>query len=253
MKGESGYEGSNINVDSSFVSRDDDDYHLNSDSPCIDTGSNEAYEIANTDLEGTNRIINDFIDIGAYEYVGTGDNPVCSADHPELCQCEYDCELVGNAWWKSACYNMDAQYQAGYADGQNDCSTGGEDEPFIGELADTIQSYLILTESSTPFYIPPGSYVQTYGSSANDTINVKTYARVELQNVIGANLINIEEASSKFTISSSGTRVSLSSSDGTLILIPATLTKQRIRFCRWQLTTIHQYRWEHNAGKPGCK
>ncbi len=129
VAGTSEYEGSNINADSSFVSPDDDDYHLNSDSPCIDKGSNEAYEIADTDLEGTDRFINDFIDIGAYEYVGTGDNPVCSADHPEFCQCEYDCELIGNAWWKGACYNMsdcgtgdsgaytqedlDAQYEAG--------------------------------------------------------------------------------------------------------------------------------------------
>jgi len=49
-----------------FVS--DNDFQLQDNSPCINTGFNDALpnEII-TDLEGSNRIVNDFIDMGAYE------------------------------------------------------------------------------------------------------------------------------------------------------------------------------------------
>ncbi|NKB24202.1 MAG: hypothetical protein GKR87_07475 [Kiritimatiellae bacterium] len=44
------------------------DYRLLSTSPCIDTGSNQTWMINAADVEGTPRIINGFVDMGAYEY-----------------------------------------------------------------------------------------------------------------------------------------------------------------------------------------
>jgi parallel beta-helix repeat protein len=45
----------------------DGDYHLQSDSLCIDAGDNSVVEPSSTDLEGNPRIINGIVDMGAYE------------------------------------------------------------------------------------------------------------------------------------------------------------------------------------------
>jgi parallel beta-helix repeat protein len=58
----------NIDTDPCFVDLQNDDYHLLPGSPCIDTGDpNYAAEPDETDLDGNSRIVNDIIDIGAYE------------------------------------------------------------------------------------------------------------------------------------------------------------------------------------------
>jgi len=46
------------------------DYSLSPGSPCINTGINtiSGYTLPETDLAGNPRIINDIVDIGAYEY-----------------------------------------------------------------------------------------------------------------------------------------------------------------------------------------
>jgi len=54
-----------ITSDPSFVSASD--YHLDSDSPCIDDGYN-SYNSETYDLDGNWRIINGTIDMGCYEY-----------------------------------------------------------------------------------------------------------------------------------------------------------------------------------------
>ena len=60
----------NIDADPCFVMADVNDYHLLSNSPCIDTGDpNYIPEPNETDLDGNPRIINDRIDMGAYEYI----------------------------------------------------------------------------------------------------------------------------------------------------------------------------------------
>ena len=103
-------------------------------------------------------------------------------------------------------------------------------DEFTGELAEDIQSYLVLTENSVPFYLSPGSYVQAFGSDAMNTINVEEYARLQCQNFIGENEINIEEASSEFTVYRSGATVYLNSTSGTRVEIAATETSQILRF-----------------------
>ena len=52
-------------VNSQFL---DDDLHLQPDSPCIDAGDNGSLPPGVTeDLDGAPRIINDTVDMGAYE------------------------------------------------------------------------------------------------------------------------------------------------------------------------------------------
>jgi hypothetical protein len=67
-------------------------------------------------------------------------------------------------------------------------------------LPETIQTYLILTNDSVPVTLPFGSYFEVYGSSGGNTVNVRMGARVRFQNFTGPNEINVEEASSRFTV-----------------------------------------------------
>lgn len=57
----------NIQANPSFEDTAAGDYHLKTNSPCIDAGNNTFVATA-TDLEGTPRIINT-VDLGAYEYI----------------------------------------------------------------------------------------------------------------------------------------------------------------------------------------
>jgi len=49
-----------------FVNESTEDYHLKTDSPCVDVGNN-AYVVGTTDLDGNVRIINNTVDMGCYE------------------------------------------------------------------------------------------------------------------------------------------------------------------------------------------
>ena len=70
----------NIVADPLFVDADgpdddpdtweDNDYHLSSDSPCIDAGLNDDWMLDAFDLDGNPRICDDTVDMGAYEYSG---------------------------------------------------------------------------------------------------------------------------------------------------------------------------------------
>jgi len=60
----------NLRADPLFVDPDTKNYRLQAGSPCIDTGDN-AEVSENEDLNGTPRIINHTVDIGAYEFGGT--------------------------------------------------------------------------------------------------------------------------------------------------------------------------------------
>ena len=76
--GWSGDGGDNIDADPLFVDADgadnmtgteDDDLRLLPDSPCIDAGENSAIpESVVSDVSGNPRIVNDIVDIGAYEF-----------------------------------------------------------------------------------------------------------------------------------------------------------------------------------------
>ncbi len=57
-----------IDVNPLFVDPNAGDYHLKSDSPCIDKGDPNIPNLPSTDRDGNPRIINNKPDIGAYEY-----------------------------------------------------------------------------------------------------------------------------------------------------------------------------------------
>lgn len=61
---------SNIANDPLFVSRANGDFHLLSNSPCINKGTNMDWMIGATDLDGNSRVQGGIVDMGAYEYPG---------------------------------------------------------------------------------------------------------------------------------------------------------------------------------------
>jgi hypothetical protein len=73
-----------------FIDAARGDYHLQGGSPVIDRGDNTAPALPATDLDGNPRIINDVVDMGAYEYQGSmpcdanGDGHVDRRDAWEL-------------------------------------------------------------------------------------------------------------------------------------------------------------------------
>ena len=62
-----GRSNSNITNDPAFVNLVGADFHLSSNSPCINSGNN-AYVTSTTDLDGDPRIVGGTVDMGAYEY-----------------------------------------------------------------------------------------------------------------------------------------------------------------------------------------
>lgn len=58
------------NIDPLFVGGGN--YHLTAESPCVNTGNNDAPDLPSTDKDGNPRIIGGIVDMGAYEYV----NPI---------------------------------------------------------------------------------------------------------------------------------------------------------------------------------
>jgi hypothetical protein len=64
-----GYEGiGNINSDPGFVNIAGQDFHLTSESPCIDVGENTAPELPTKDKDGNPRVVGGTVDMGVYEH-----------------------------------------------------------------------------------------------------------------------------------------------------------------------------------------
>ncbi len=62
-------EGSNLNRDPLFNNQSAGDYHLSSNSPLIDAGENSAPSMLSKDIDGNPRVLGQYVDIGAYEYL----------------------------------------------------------------------------------------------------------------------------------------------------------------------------------------
>jgi len=110
----------------------------------------------------------------------------------------------------------------------------GDDQTFQtteSEQPETITSHTVLTPSSGELTIPSGEYIEVFGSSGANTINVKSGGKAVCRNLIGSTVVNIEDDSSGFTVCRSGAMVSLeNTTTGALVKIPATRTPQTIKF-----------------------
>jgi parallel beta-helix repeat protein len=62
----------NISANSEFVNNRKGDYELHAGSPAINTGTNSAPDLPKKDLAGKPRIVGGIVDMGAYEFQGTG-------------------------------------------------------------------------------------------------------------------------------------------------------------------------------------
>ena len=61
-----------------FVNQSGGDFHLQSTSPCINSGDN-TYVLSSTDLDGNPRIVGNYVDMGAYEYQLPAPDPLFPA------------------------------------------------------------------------------------------------------------------------------------------------------------------------------
>jgi hypothetical protein len=88
----------------------------------------------------------------------------------------------------------------------------------------------ILTSTSPIYVITSGRNEKVYGTSTPNEITLASGANAELINFPGQNAIIIQSGSSFFTVSRSGTVVTFTGSDGTVLKIPATREAQTISF-----------------------
>ncbi len=70
----------NITSEPSFIDMGTGNYRLQPNSPCINTGTNQAWMFGALDLDGNPRIIQLIVDMGAYEYQGPGEILVAGAN-----------------------------------------------------------------------------------------------------------------------------------------------------------------------------
>ncbi len=90
-------------------------------------------------------------------------------------------------------------------------------------------AYLLLT-GKTSYTMRQGSSTEIYGSSAMNTLHLESGAAARLYSFSNANTFSIGADSGLFTVSRSGTTMTLAGNDGTLLIVGATLTPQQIRF-----------------------
>lgn len=144
-----------IDEDPLFFDPDNENYRLSADSPCIDAGSSETpAEVLNgTDLEGHQRVNNNRIDMGAYEYDITGigetaqddlairvvGNPITASSYAEI-----DLDDVCNL--SAKVYSIDGKLLVNKNLGQ---SSKGSNRIAIGEMFSPMSSgtYMLVIQA----------------------------------------------------------------------------------------------------------
>ncbi|HYD03417.1 MAG TPA: LamG-like jellyroll fold domain-containing protein [Alphaproteobacteria bacterium] len=104
-----------------FVNPSAKDYHLQSNSPAIDTGINGATYGVTVDYDGVSRPRNSGYDIGAYEFTGTptGQQPAATDSDSDGYNSTVDCNDNNAAIWT---------YRTGYTDSDGDGYTTGSSQ-----------------------------------------------------------------------------------------------------------------------------
>lgn len=97
--------------------------------------------------------------------------------------------------------------------------------------------FVILNNSDAEILLS-GTLTHVYGSQGNNNIVLESGASARLMNFPGSNTITIESASELFTVSRSGSAVTFEGSDGTVLIVPATLTPQSIIFSDVKLDLV---------------
>jgi hypothetical protein len=93
-----------------------------------------------------------------------------------------------------------------------------------------VEGTVVLSADNREIIISADTDAVVYGTSLSDRIILESGAHVELIHSPGDNDIVLESMSEGFTISRSGTVVTLQGTDGIRLKIPATLDEQSIRF-----------------------
>ena len=117
---------SNITNEPAFVNLAGGDFHLTSNSPCINSGNN-AYVSGTTDLDGNPRIVGGTVDIGCYEY-------------------QKPTSVISYAWLQS--YGLPTDGTADYADTDGD-GMNNYQEWIAGTNPTNAASVLILRSPQT--------------------------------------------------------------------------------------------------------
>ena len=101
----------------------------------------------------------------------------------------------------------------------------------VSQKDDSFTFYEVLTLESNELTVYFGEYIKVFGSGSGDTVNIESGGRADCSNFSGANVINIEEDSTGFTVHRSGATVYFeNATTGTSIKLPATNTSQTISF-----------------------
>ncbi len=109
----------NIDVAPSFADAANNDYHLTTNSPCVNAGTNNAPQLPATDADGDPRIAGGRVDMGAYEFSNTDRHPADTNGNWVIEAAEFD--AYSDAWrngrtWGATSNAIPATYvtRAGY-------------------------------------------------------------------------------------------------------------------------------------------